>query len=90
MFCLVLYSFLYFISSYLPLWAENMVNIALPGVPLWIEHQPANEGSPVRFPVRALAWAADQVPSWGCMQRNHTLIFLSLSPFLAVSLKVNE
>ena len=69
MFCLVLYSFLYFISSYLPLWAENMVNIALPGVPLWIEHQPVNKGSPVPFPVRPHAWAADQLPQLGAHAR---------------------
>ena len=35
------------------------------------------KGSPVRFPVRARAWVAGQVPSRGCMRGNHTLMFLS-------------
>ena len=33
----------------------------------------------VRFPVRAHAWVAGQVPSVGLMRGNHTLKFLSLS-----------
>ena len=37
------------------------------------------KGSLVRFPVRAHAWVASQVPSRGCMRGNHTLMFLSLS-----------
>ena len=37
------------------------------------------KGSLVRFPVRAHAWVAGQVPSRGCMRGNHTLMFLSLS-----------
>ena len=35
------------------------------------------KGSPVRFPVRARAWVAGQVPSRGCVRGNHTLMFLS-------------
>ena len=35
-------------------------------------------GSLVRFPVRALAWVAGQVPSRGRVRGNHTLTFLSL------------
>ena len=34
---------------------------------------------PVWFPVRAHAWVAGQVPSWGCMRGNHILTFLFLS-----------
>ena len=34
---------------------------------------------PVRFPVRAHAWVAGQVPNRGHMRINHTLMFLSLS-----------
>ena len=45
----------------------------------WIEHWPANQGSPVQFPVRAHAWVAGQVPSRGSTRGNHTLMFLSLS-----------
>ena len=35
----------------------------------------------VRFPVRAHAWVAGQVPSRGHARDNHTLMFLSLFPF---------
>ena len=37
------------------------------------------KGSLVRFPVRAHAWVAGQVPIWGRMRDNHTLMFLFLS-----------
>ena len=37
------------------------------------------KGSPVRFPDRAHAWVAGQVPSGGYARNNHTLMFLSLS-----------
>ena len=46
------------------------------------------KGSPVRFPVRAHAWVAGQVPSRGRMRSNHTLMFLSLSPHLSLCLKI--
>ena len=39
------------------------------------------KGSPVRFLVRAHAWVVSQIPSRGCMRGNHTLMFLSLSPW---------
>ena len=48
------------------------------------------KGSPVRFPVRAHAWVAGQVPSGRHARGNHTLIFLSLSPSLPHSLKINN
>ena len=35
------------------------------------------KGSLVRFPVRAHAWVAGQVPSRGQVRGNHTLMFLS-------------
>ena len=44
------------------------------------------KGSPVQFLVRAHAWVAGQIPSWGHTRGNHTLIFLSLS----LSLKINK
>ena len=37
------------------------------------------KGSSVRFPVRAPAWVAGQIPSRGLAKSNHTLMFLSLS-----------
>ena len=50
---------------------------------------PQSERSPVRFPVRAHAWVAGQVPSGGCVGGNYTMMFfsLSLSPSLPLSLK---
>ena len=48
------------------------------------------KGSLVRFPIRAHAWVADQVPSRGRMRGNHTLMILSLSPSLPLSLKINK
>ena len=49
-----------------------------------------SKGSSVRFPVRAHAWVSGQVPSWGHERGNHTLMFLSLSPFLPLCLKINN
>ena len=49
-----------------------------------------NKGLLVRFPVRALAWVAGQVPSRGHMRDNNTLKFLSLSFSLPSSLKINK
>ena len=47
------------------------------------------KGSLVLFPVRAHACVAGQVPSWGRVRGNHTLMFLSfLSPF--PPLKINK
>ena len=48
------------------------------------------KGSLVRFPARTHAWVAGQVPSRGHMSGNHTLMFLSLSSFLPLSLKINK
>ena len=45
----------------------------------WIEHRLRTKGPPVRFPVRAHAWVACQVPSEVHSRGNHTLMFLSLS-----------
>ena len=47
------------------------------------------KGSLVWFPVRAHAWVLGQVPSRGCTRESHTLMFLSLSPSLLFSLKIN-
>ena len=51
----------------------------LAGVAQWIEHGLRTKGSLVRFPVRAHAWVAGQVPSGGQVRGNHILMFLSLS-----------
>ena len=48
------------------------------------------KGLPVQFPVRAQAWIAGRVPSWGHVRGNHTLMFLSLSLSLHLSLKKKE
>ena len=48
------------------------------------------EGSPVQFPVWAHAWGAGQVPSWQRTRSEHTSMFLSLSPSLPVSLKIDK
>ena len=48
---------------------------------------PQREGSPVRFPVRALAWALSLVPGGVCMRSNQSM-FLFLSPSLPFSLKI--
>ena len=48
------------------------------------------KGSLVQFPVRAYAWVAGQIPSWGCVRGNHTLMFLSLSFSLPSPLSKNK
>ena len=54
-----------------------------------IEHRPENQR--VRFPVRAHAWVAGQVPSRGHVRGSHTFIFLSLSFSLpSPSLKIDK
>ena len=40
-----------------------------------------------RFPVRAHAWVAGQVPSRGRVKGNHTLMFLLPFPSLKIKLK---
>ena len=49
----------------------------------WIEHGLRTKGLLVRFPVKAHAWVAGQVPRGSHMRVNHTLLFLS--PFLSPS-----
>ena len=49
-----------------------------------------NKMSPVRFPVRAHAWLAGQVPSRGHRRGNHTLMILSLSFSLPPPLSKNK
>ena len=48
------------------------------------------KGLPVRFPVRALARVAGQVPSWGHAGGNHTWMFLFLYFSLPSTLKINK
>ena len=65
--------------------------LALAGIPQWIEHWPANQRSPDRFPVRAHAWVAGQVPCCGeGVRGNHTLMFLSLTFSLPSPLSKNK
>ena len=63
---------------------------ALAGVAQWIECWPANQRALVQFPVRAHAWVAGQVSSWGRMRGNYTLMFLSLSFSLPSPLSKNK
>ena len=62
-----------------------------------LAHQPSGlsaglqtKGSLVQFPVRARAWVAGQVAGRWCVRDNHTLMFVSLSPSLPLSLKINK
>ena len=48
------------------------------------------KGLLVRFPVRALAWVAGQVPSGGHMRSKHTLVFLSHSFYHPSPLSKNK
>ena len=52
----------------------------------WIECQPANQVSPVQFPVRAHAWVVGQVASRGRVKGNQSIdlshIDVSLPLFL--------
>ena len=69
---------------------EKVLKLALAGVALWIEHQIVNQRSPVRFPVRAHAWVAGQVPGRGRVRGNYTLKLLPLSFFLLSPLYKNK
>ena len=60
------------------------------GVALWIECQPMNQRVTIRFPVRAHAWVAGQVPSGEHARGNHTLMFLSLSVSFPSPLSKNK
>ena len=70
---------------------------ALSGVAQWIKCLPVNwrvlrtKMSPVWFLIRALAWVAGQVPSWGLVRSNRSRCFSpSLSLSLPLSLKINK
>ena len=49
-----------------------------------------SESPLVQFPVRAQAWAADQVPGWGRVRATDGCFSSSLSPSLPLSLKVSK
>ena len=60
------------------------IKIALASVAQWMEHRLQTKGSPVRFPVRAYAWVAGQVPSGGPQKRqphSDVSLLLFLPPF---------
>ena len=48
------------------------------------------KGLPVWLPVRAHAWVAGQVPGWGHVRGNHTVMCLSLSLSLLFPLSKNK
>ena len=64
--------------------------LALAGVAQWIELGLRTRRSPVQFPVRVHAWVAGRVPSRGHVRGHHTSMFLSLSPSLPLSLRINK
>ena len=60
------------------------------GIAQWIECRLRTKGSLVGFPVRPHAWGVGQVPNWGCVRGNHTLMFLSPSFSLLPPLSKNK
>ena len=64
--------------------------LSLADVAQWLSVGLKTKGSLVRFPVRAHAWVIGQVPSGGRARAKQTLMFLSLSPSLPCSLKINK
>ena len=63
----------------------------------WLSIIPKGERSPVRFPVRAYAWAAGSVPGQSVYERqlidisfSHWCFSPSLSPTLPISPKINK
>ena len=60
------------------------------GVAQWTECQPVDHRPSVRLLVRAHPWVAGQVPSRGRARGKRILMFLSLSPSLPLSLKINK
>ena len=64
----------------MPCRVQGYTGWALAAVAQWIEQGPANQRSPVQFPVRAHGWVAGQVPSQGCRRGNkHIDVPLPLS-----------
>ena len=47
-------------------------------------------GSPVRIPVRAHAWVAGQVSSWGCARSNQSMYLSHINVSLLCSLSKNK
>ena len=64
-----------------PKFPVKKYRLALAGVAQWIEHGLRTKGSLVRFPVKAHAWVAGQVPSRPCERQPHIDVFLPLFLF---------
>ena len=61
------------------------MSVALAGVAQWTVRRPANQRSPISFPVRAHAWVGSQAPSrWALERKPHIGVSLPLilPPFL--------
>ena len=58
---------------------------ALAAVAQWTECRPANPKLLVRFPVRAHAWVAGQVPIWGRARGNQSMYFSHINVSLPLS-----
>ena len=64
---------------------------SLADIAQWIEYRLRTKGLPVRFPVRAHAWVAGQVPSRGrARSTTHGYFSPSLYYSLPLSLKINK
>ena len=61
----------------------------LAGVAQWIECQPANQRVTSSIPSQGTCLGCRAGSQWGLVRGNHTLMFLSLSPSLPLSLKIN-
>ena len=66
-------------SSFLISLVINHKPLALAAVAQWIECQPENRRVAGLIPIGAHAWVTGQVPSWGGVRGNHTMMFLSPS-----------
>ena len=59
------------------------------GVAQWTEGQPANQRVAGSIPSQGTCWVVGQAPAWGCGRGNRSM-FLSLSPFFPLSLKISK
>ena len=63
---------------------------SLCGVAQWIEHWPENQRVASSIPNQGTCLGCGPGPLWwGHVRGNHTLMFLSISPYISLSLKIN-
>ena len=68
----------------------KVTELALAGVAQWIECQLVNQRVVDCIPSQGTCLGCRPCPSKGRARGNHTLMFLSLSPSLLLSLKINK